>query len=45
VEKMKGKDRYRYRMGEWRIVYEIRDDVLVVLVLRIGPRGGVYKKR
>lgn len=45
AEKMKGKDRYRYRVGQWRIVYDIQDDVLVVLVLTIAARGRAYKKR
>jgi len=45
AEKMKGEDRYRYRVGDWRIVYQVQDDVAVVLVLTIGPRGRVYGKR
>ncbi len=34
---------YRVRVGDYRILYKIQDDVLVVLVLRIMQRGGVYK--
>ena len=34
---------YRIRVGEYRIVYEIHDDVLVVLVVRIGTRADVYR--
>ncbi|MGX1599048.1 type II toxin-antitoxin system RelE family toxin [Dietzia maris] len=30
-------------MGGHRIIYDIKDDALVVLVLRIGHRGDVYK--
>jgi len=33
----------RIRIGSYRVVYEIHDDALVVLVLRIGGRGGVYR--
>jgi mRNA interferase RelE/StbE len=36
--------RYRIRVGEYRIVYEIRDQVLVVLVLTVGHRKSVYKE-
>ncbi len=34
---------YRVRVGDFRIVYEIRDEELVVLVIRVGPRSGVYR--
>jgi len=34
---------YRVRVGDWRIVYSIEDDRLVVLVLEVGPRGSVYR--
>lgn len=44
VVAMKGFDSvYRVRVGEWRIVYLIEDDVLLVLVLEVAPRGGVYR--
>ena len=37
-------DLYRARVGNWRIVYQIRRDELLVLVVRIRPRGDVYKR-
>jgi len=40
-----GKDLYRIRVGAWRIVYRIEDAVLVVLVVRIGHRREVYRRR
>jgi mRNA interferase RelE/StbE len=33
-------NRYRIRVDKWRIVYEVEDDVLLVLVLRIGQKLG-----
>jgi mRNA interferase RelE/StbE len=36
-------DFYRVRVGDWRIVYAIRDRELVVIVLRIGHRREVYR--
>ncbi len=33
----------RIRVGGYRVVYEVRDESLVVLVLRVGPRGRVYQ--
>lgn len=36
-------ERYRVRQGTWRIVYEIRDDALVVVLVKVGHRRDVYK--
>lgn len=38
-----GADRYRVRQGQYRIAYEIRDDELVVLVVKLGHRRDVYR--
>jgi len=34
---------YRVRVGQYRIVYEIRDGALVVLVVRLGHRRDIYR--
>ncbi len=34
---------YRIRVGTYRILYEIRDDLLVVVVARVGHRRGIYR--
>ena len=34
---------WRVRVGDYRIVYEIRDEVLAVLVVRLGHRREVYR--
>lgn len=36
-------DRYRIRVGDYRILYEIRDGELVVVVVRVGHRREVYR--
>ena len=36
-------DLYRLRVGDWRIIYHIKDNQLLILVLDIGSRGGVYR--
>ena len=42
-EKLAGEaDRYRVRVGQYRIVYSIADDELVVLVVRVAHRKDVY---
>jgi mRNA interferase RelE/StbE len=33
----------RIRIGGYRVIYDVRDDALVVLVLRVGARGSVYR--
>ncbi len=35
-------DRWSYRVGDWRILYKIRRAELIVLVLTVGHRSGVY---
>jgi len=34
---------YRIRQGRYRILYEILDDVLVILVIKVGSRDAVYR--
>ena len=44
VKKLTGYDNlYRVRVGDWRIIYAIEEDRLIVLVLEISPRGGAYR--
>ncbi len=44
VVKMAGDDNlWRVRVGSFRVVYEIHDDLLVVMVLRVGHRRDVYR--
>ena len=43
-EKLVGPENlYRIRVGDYRIVYQVRDEVLLVLVLKIGHRREVYR--
>jgi len=41
--KLQGREGYRLRVGDWRVIYEIQNDQLVILVLRVAPRGEVYR--
>ena len=34
---------YRVRVGPYRVIYQVQDAALVVLVVRIGRRGDVYR--
>ena len=43
VEKLSGQERYRVRQGDYRILYEIEDQILRIIVVRIGHRRDVYR--
>ena len=44
VEKLAGAEAlYRVRIGDYRIVYEIKDAVLIVLLVRVRHRREVYR--
>lgn len=34
---------YRLRSGDWRLIYAVEDDELVVLVIELAPRGEAYR--
>jgi mRNA interferase RelE/StbE len=36
---------WRIRIGDYRVVYEIKDAALVILVVRIGRRSDIYRRR
>ena len=39
-----GDELYRVRVGDYRIVYQVQDTVLVVLVVQIGHRRDIYRQ-
>jgi mRNA interferase RelE/StbE len=42
--KLKGRENlWRIRVGDYRVVYEVRDRVLLVLVVRVAHRRDVYR--
>ena len=42
VKKLTGRDGYRLRVGNIRVIYDIRDTMLVITVLEVGFRGSLY---
>ena len=38
-----GRPAYRVRVGDYRIIYTIQDDLLLVVVVTLGYRRGVYR--
>ena len=43
AKKLQGRPGYRLRVVDWRIIYEINTDEVVIIVLKIAPRGEVYR--
>jgi len=44
VDKLRGKLGYRLRVGQYRVIYTRFEDQLVIEVVRIRPRGDIYKR-
>ena len=42
-KKLKGEDAYRIRVGDYRVIYEINDDKIIVTVVMVGHRKDIYK--
>ncbi|WP_137110322.1 type II toxin-antitoxin system RelE/ParE family toxin [Rhodobacter sp. SY28-1] len=41
--KLEGRENeWRIRVGTWRVIYQIEEDRVVVLIVRVAPRGEVY---
>ena len=40
---LEGSEFWRLRVGGWRVICDVQNGELVVLVLKIAPRGDVYK--
>lgn len=42
VRKLRGREGFRLRIGDYRVIYILDDDKLVLLVVKVGTRGSVY---
>ena len=42
-KKLSAQNRYRFRQGNFRILYSIEDDKLIVCVVKVGDRRDVYR--
>ncbi len=41
-KKLTGRNGYRLRVGNYRIIYDIIDNQLIIEIVNIGSRGGIY---
>jgi len=44
VKKLSGREARRIRVGDYRIIYDIDDNELTVLIVNIGHRKEIYRK-
>jgi mRNA interferase RelE/StbE len=42
-KKLSGRDAWRIRIGDYRVIYEIEDKKLIVMIVAIGHRRDVYR--
>ena len=44
IKALKGaENQYRYRVQNIRVIYEKQEEYLIIRVIKVGPRGDVYK--
>jgi mRNA interferase RelE/StbE len=42
-KKLTGRNGYRIRVGTYRIIYDIFDTSLIIEIVNVGSRGGIYE--
>ena len=43
VTKLQNRPGYRLRVGDWRVIYDVQEGEMIILVLKVGSRGDVYR--
>lgn len=43
IQKLAGRTGFRLRIGNWRALYRVKKEKLIIDVIKLGPRGDVYK--
>jgi mRNA interferase RelE/StbE len=43
MTKLQNRAGYRLQVGDWRVIYDVQEDELMILVLKVGSRGDVYR--
>jgi len=44
IDVLKGREGFRLRVGLYRVIYTRQDDRLIIEVIKIRPRGDIYKR-
>jgi mRNA interferase RelE/StbE len=42
-EKLSGEEKYRIRQGDYRILYSIQDEAVIVTIVKVGHRREIYR--
>jgi len=43
VTKLQNREGYHLRVGDWRVIYDVQKEEVVILVLKVASRGEVYR--
>ena len=43
IKKLKGVEEFRLRIGKYRFIYQIKNNILVIVIEKAGSRGDIYK--
>ncbi|MCA0402791.1 MAG: type II toxin-antitoxin system RelE/ParE family toxin [Proteobacteria bacterium] len=43
IKKLQGEPYFRLRVGQWRIIFDRDNEVKIISIEKIKPRGGAYK--
>ncbi len=44
IDVLKGRQGFRLRAGQYRVIYTRQDDRLIIEIIKIRPRGDIYKR-
>ena len=44
IDALKGREGFRLRVGQYRVIYTRQDDRLTIEIVKIRPRGDIYKR-
>ena len=43
IKPLQGEPSYRLRVGDWRIIFDRDDEIKIISIEKVKPRGGAYK--
>ena len=43
TKKLKGEKLYRLRVGNYRVIYDIQDNLMLIFVVKVGHRSDIYR--
>jgi len=43
VKKLSGVEGYRLRVGDWRVIYTLKQQIVTIIVIKVGHRSEVYE--